>query len=164
MVCCIPNKMCCDPSLWGHFIVNFKGGWWSPCEMCCSLPVRPAVHFVRYVMAILLEQVIIWIVLALHPTPVSWVVISSKVRDLERKERSGIDTIKYHTWPTTPYWKVTKAQWNITYKRAKRPPFPSRWPQCCKKQTSQKEKTNTKINPQKKHRLGKVREWNYWRA
>ena len=28
--------------------------------------------------------------------------------------------IKYHTWPETPYGKVTKTQENITHKRAKR--------------------------------------------
>ena len=37
--------------------------------MCCSPPVRTAVHFVRYVVAIFLEQVIVWIVLVLHPHP-----------------------------------------------------------------------------------------------
>ena len=39
-----------------------------------------------------------------------------------RRQKSGIDTTKYHTWPRTPHGKVTKTQKkNITYKRAKRP-------------------------------------------
>ena len=33
---------------------------------------------------------------------------------------SGIDTIKYHTGPDTPYGKLTKTQKIITHKRAKR--------------------------------------------
>ena len=28
------------------------------------------------------------------------------------RQRSGIDTIKYHTWPRTPYGKMTKTQEN----------------------------------------------------
>ena len=35
-------------------------------------------------------------------------------------QRSGIDAIKYPTWPWTLYGKVTKTQENITYKSAKR--------------------------------------------
>ena len=30
----------------------------------------------------------------------------------ERKQRSGIDTIKHHTWPRTLYGKVSKTQEN----------------------------------------------------
>ena len=66
--------------------------------MCCSPPVRPAVHFVRYVVVILLEQIIVWIVLARQPTPVSLVVISSKVRYLER-ERKDQESIQSSTTP-----------------------------------------------------------------
>ena len=32
----------------------------------------------------------------------------------ERWQRSGINTIKYHTWPRIPHGKVTKTQLNIT--------------------------------------------------
>ena len=32
---------------------------------------------------------------------------------------SGIDTIKYHTWPRIPYGKVTNTQENITYRSAR---------------------------------------------
>ena len=39
---------------------------------------------------------------------------------LSQKHKSGIDTIKFHTWPSTPYGKMTKTQENSTYKRAKR--------------------------------------------
>ena len=153
-MCCIPIKICCDHPLWGHVIVNFWGGCWSPCEICCSPPVRPAVYFVRYVVVILLEQIIVWIVLTLQPTSVGWVMVSSKVRYLERKERPGVDTIKYHTWPRTPYWKVTKAQWNITYREPRGQPFPNRWPQGRKKQTSQTEKTKKYI-----HKRSTALEW-----
>ena len=38
-------------------------------KMSCSPPVRPAFHFVRYAVAILLEQVIVYILLALRPRP-----------------------------------------------------------------------------------------------
>ena len=40
--------------------------------------------------------------------------------ELRRRQRSGINTIKYNPWPRAPYGKVTIAQENITYKRAKR--------------------------------------------
>ena len=46
----------------------------------------------------------------------------------------GIDTIMYHTYPETPYGKVTK---HIKIKYTREPkgqPFPSRWSQGCKKQ------------------------------
>ena len=41
---------------------------------------------------------------------------------LERRQRSGIGTIKYHTWPRTSYGESNKTQENknITYKTAKR--------------------------------------------
>ena len=38
-----------------------------------------------------------------------------------KRKRSGNNTIKYHTWPRTSYGKVTKAQENTSYKRAKMP-------------------------------------------
>ena len=34
------------------------------------------------------------------------------------RQISGIDTIKYHTWPGTPYGKVTKTWENTTHKWA----------------------------------------------
>ena len=37
-----------------------------------------------------------------------------------RRQRSGIDTIKYHNWEETPFGKMTKTQETITPKRAKR--------------------------------------------
>ena len=37
----------------------------------------------------------------------------------KRRQRSGIDTIKHHTWPEPPLGRVRKAQENITHKRAK---------------------------------------------
>ena len=39
---------------------------------------------------------------------------------VRKKAGSGINTIKYHTWPGTAHGKVTKTQENITDKRAKR--------------------------------------------
>ena len=140
--------------------------------MCCSPPVRPAVNFVRYVVVILLEQIIVWIVLALQPTPASckWVMISSKGRYLERKKRPGIDTIKYHTWPKTTYWKVTKAQWNIiTYREPRGQPFPKgvspflTGEHKAARNRHHRRKIKKKY-PYKKHCLGMVRERNYWRA
>ena len=37
-----------------------------------------------------------------------------RVSKWERWQRSGIDTIKYHTWPRIPHENVTKTQLNIT--------------------------------------------------
>ena len=33
---------------------------------------------------------------------------------IKRLQRSGIDRIKYYTYPRIPKWKVTKTQLNIT--------------------------------------------------
>ena len=57
----------------------------------------------------------------------------------DRPTLSRIHTIKYHSWPRTPYRKVKKktAQRNIT-KLTKEPrglPFPTRWLQGCKEHT-----------------------------
>ena len=56
---------------------------------------------------------------------------------LVRVQRSGIDTIKYHTWPRTPMGK-----WQTHSRHHKREargqPFPSRWPQSTHKQTRTK--------------------------
>ena len=41
----------------------------------------------------------------------------------ERWQRSGIDTINYHTWPKLPHGKVTKAQLNIKNKSKEVSPF-----------------------------------------
>ena len=52
-------------------------------------------------------------------------------------QRSGIDTIKYHTWPRIPMGK-----WQTHSRHHKREPsgqpFPSRWPQSTYKQTRTK--------------------------
>ena len=54
-----------------------------------------------------------------------------------RLQRSGIDTIKYHTWPRIPMGK-----WQTHRRHHKREPrgqpFPSRWPQSTYKQTRTK--------------------------
>ena len=51
-------------------------------------------------------------------------------------QRSGIDTIKYHTWPRIP---MGKWQTHRHHKREPRgQPFPSRWPQSAYKQTRTK--------------------------
>ena len=42
-----------------------------------------------------------------------------------RRQRSGIDTIKYHTWPRIPHGKVTKTQLNIINKSQEVSPFPA---------------------------------------
>ena len=70
-------------------------------------------------------------------------------------QRSGIDTIKYHTWPRIPMGK-----WQTHRRHHKREPrgqpFPSRWPQSTYKQTrtkqskhktEQKHKRSTKVVP-----------------
>ena len=51
-----------------------------------------------------------------------------------RKQRWGIDTIKYHTWPRAPYGKVTKHKKTSHTREPRGQPFPSRWPQGCKEQ------------------------------
>ena len=52
----------------------------------------------------------------LHSLNMEWICSYKK----RRRQRSGIDTIDYHTWPLKPYVKVTTAQENITHKTAKR--------------------------------------------
>ena len=39
--------------------------------------------------------------------------------------RSGIDTIKFYTWPRLPHGKVTKTQLNITNESQEVSPFPA---------------------------------------
>ena len=58
--------------------------------------------------------------------------------------------VKYHTWPKTPYGKVTKTQEKSHTREPRGQPFPSRWPKDHKEQTSQ---YDHKKNPQKKHRI-----------
>ena len=41
-------------------------------------------------------------------------IFSSISKSKNRWQRSGIDAIKYHTWPRIPHGKVTKTQLNIT--------------------------------------------------
>ena len=41
----------------------------------------------------------------------------------EKRQRSGIDTIKYHTWPRIPHGKVTKTQFNIANNSQEVSPF-----------------------------------------
>ena len=64
-------------------------------------------------------------------------------------QRSGIDTIKYHTWPRIPMGK-----WQTHRRHHKREPrgqpFPSRWPQSTYKQTHtkhSKHKTEQTLKP-----------------
>ena len=84
---------------------------------------------------------------------------------LERWLRSGIDTIKYHTWPRIPQGKVTKTQTSQT--RANRSALSQQvttrqqWTDAKAWQTQDKTNTN---DPQKKNRLGKVSKIFYRRA
>ena len=65
-----------------------------------------------------------------------------------RLQRSGIDTIKYHTWPRIPMGK-----WQTHRRHHKREPrgqpFPSRWPQSTYKQTRTK---HSKHKTEQKHK------------
>ena len=76
-------------------------------------------------------------------------------------QKSGIDTIKYHTLTGTPYGKVTKTQENITYKWSKRGlPFPNMWSQGCMQQKRQnnKDKDKTQITEKIHNRITAL-EW-----
>ena len=68
-------------------------------------------------------------------------------------QRSGIDTIKYHTWPRIPMGK-----WQTHRRHHKREPrgqpFPSRWPQSTYKQTRTK---HSKHKTEQKHK--RSQEW-----
>ena len=46
-------------------------------------------------------------------------------RKLRSRQRSGIDTIKYHTLPETPYGKVTKTQETSHAREPRVQPFPA---------------------------------------
>ena len=82
-----------------------------------------------------------------------------------RLQRSGIDTIKYHTWPRIPMGK-----WQTHRRHHKREPrgqpFPSRWPQSTYKQTRTK---HSKHKTEQKHKRStkEVPPWNdlthFWR-
>ena len=63
---------------------------------------------------------------------------------LRGRERSGIDTIKYHTWHRTPYGKVTKHKKTQHTREPRCQPFPSRWQQGCKERTRQHNKNKHK--------------------
>ena len=75
-----------------------------------------------------------------------------------RLQRSGIDTIKYHTWPRIPMGK-----WQTHRRHHKREPrgqpFPSRWPQSTYKQTRTK---HSKHKTEQKHKRStkEVPPWN----
>ena len=67
-------------------------------------------------------------------------------------QRSGIDTIKYHTWPRIPMGK-----WQTHSRHHKREqrgqPFPSRWPQSTHKQTRTKtQQTQDRTKTQRPHK------------
>ena len=75
-----------------------------------------------------------------------------------RLQRSGIDTIKYHTWPRIPMGK-----WQTHRRHHKREPrgqpLPSRWPQSTYKQTRTK---HSKHKTEQKHKRStkEVPPWN----
>ena len=66
----------------------------------------------------------------------NWIILSSYICKV-RVQRSGIDTIKYHTWP-----KISMGKWQTHRRHHKREPrgqpLPSRWPQSTYKQTRTK--------------------------
>ena len=67
-----------------------------------------------------------------------------------------MDIIKYHTWPRTPYGKVTKTQENVT----ENSPFPAGDRKAARNRQDSMTDTHKKTNkndPQKKHRLGTAR-------
>ena len=65
-----------------------------------------------------------------------------------RLQRSGIDTIKYHTWP-----RISMGKWQTHRRHHRREPrgqpFPSRWPQSTYKQTRTK---HSKHKTEQKHK------------
>ena len=64
-----------------------------------------------------------------------------------------MDTIMYHTWPGTPYEKVTKTQENITHKKVKGSGlFPAHDHKAARKRHSSITKTNTKYKLQQELR------------
>ena len=73
-------------------------------------------------------------------------------------QRSGIDTIKYHTWPRIPMGK-----WQTHSRHHKREPrgqpFPSRWPQSTYKQTRTK---HSKHKTEQKHKRSTEYFWKYY--
>ena len=85
-------------------------------------------------------------------------VCSPMFKKVIRLQRSGIDTIKYHTWPRIPMGK-----WQTHRRHHKREPrgqpFPSRWPQSTYKQTRTK---HSKHKTEQKHKRStkEVPPWN----
>ena len=77
---------------------------------------------------------------------------------LIRLQRSGIDTIKYHTWPRIPMgkWQTHRRHLN---REPRGQPFPSRWPQSTYKQTRTK---HSKHKTEHKHKRStkEVPPWN----
>ena len=55
----------------------------------------------------------------------SWVNAQADLK-VKKGQRTGFDTIKYHTWPETPYGKVTKTQETSHSREPRGQPFASR--------------------------------------
>ena len=66
---------------------------------------------------------------------------------------------EYHTWPGTPYGRVTLTQENITHKKAKRSVFYSRWSKCCEEQPRQHNKDKHKTEITKHMQKTEKRVW-----
>ena len=58
---------------------------------------------------------------------------------MKRRQRSGIDTINYHTWPETPHERVRKHNETAHKREPRGQSFLSGWQQGCKEQTRQYE-------------------------
>ena len=74
-------------------------------------------------------------------------MLQSHPADKVRKmawQRSGIDKIRYQTWPRIPYGKVTKHNFT-SQTRDKRSALSSRWPQGSNEQTQKHDKHKTWI-------------------
>ena len=102
-------------------------------------------------------------------TQASWLmqrIITEKQLKV-RRQRSAIDTIKYHTWPSTPHGNMTNTQENITYKRAKGLVHSQQVTtrlQWTVKKAWQTRNINDKNDPKKKQCLGTVsKKYLYWR-
>ena len=61
-----------------------------------------------------------------------------------RRQRPGVDAIKYHTLPRTPHGKVTKHKETSHTREPRGHPFPSRGSQGCKKHTREYDKDKHK--------------------
>ena len=74
------------------------------------------------------------------------------------RQWSGIDTIKYNTWPRIPHGKVTNTQLNITNKSQEVSPFPAGDHKAAmnRRESMKNTRHNNTNDPQKKYRLGMV--------